>query len=502
MNLPEKHFFETKKLSLALSKNTLSSWLLNFGYYPENYVLPPCFSVNSFNLNSKPYFKIEKNKYSPPIDQPINISFPKSLLTVRTYGIINPKIYHDLTFIIVNNWESINEILFSEKQKIYTYSFPIPVVKNKLNNLSELRSGRLIYEFLEMAENDLISEAYKYKYIIKSDISNFYPSIYSHSLAWAIHGKEEIRKGVNRHDYTFIGNCIDKLVQNANDGCTNGLAIGSALSDLISELLLSAIDIKSSQNLKDQNIDFLAVRFKDDYRILCKTKEDADTILRVLQQNLLESNLVLNEKKTFIHDLPEGLYREWTSEYKKISIKQKGRFLFKTFEETLLAVLEIDKDIPGTGVIDRFLSDITTKEGKLRILFTKKQKAKFISLLLLLKTRRPKVFPKILALLEQLYITTRDDELQLLIDQIIMNMLEGKQTPDNEYEDEYETIWLLYFSKKVLLKKDLLPKFKNEFIESVNINSQMFYSDFNGASLFTDINQINKTIYHYLKIFK
>jgi hypothetical protein len=500
MNLPKKHFLETQKLSLALSRDILSNWLLNYGYYPENYVLPPCFSINSFTLLTEPYFTISKNKYDPLLDQPITISFPKSLLTVRTYGIINPKIYHDLTHLITNNWKAVNEILFSEDLKIYSYSFPIPVIKNKLNNLSDLRSGRLIYEFLEMAENDLVSEAYKYRYLIKSDISNFYPSIYTHSLSWAIHTKEEIRKPGNRHNYTYFGNCIDKLVQNANDGCTNGLSIGSALSDLISEILLTSIDVKSSKMLTEQEIDFIAVRFKDDYRILCKSKEDASNILHVLQQNLLEANLVLNEKKTFICDLPEGLYREWTSEYKKVSIKQKGRFPFKIFEETLLAVLEIDKAIPGTGVIDRFLSDITTKEGKLRVLFTKKEKRKFISLLLLLKTRRPKVFPKILALMEQLYISTKEVDLQDFIKEIVNDLL--VQKIKSQEDDEYEIIWLLYFRKKVLDIDEILPPFKNPFIESVNQNKQLFFQDFSDAPLFTDIYDIKKTIYHYLKIFK
>ena len=48
----------------------------------------------------------------------------------------------------------------------------------------------MIYEFLEMAENDLVAEAYNYKYILKTDIKNFYPSIYTHSIAWALHTKE------------------------------------------------------------------------------------------------------------------------------------------------------------------------------------------------------------------------------------------------------------------------------------------------------------------------
>ena len=36
-----------------------------------------------------------------------------------------------------------------------------------------------------MAEKDLIADAYNYEYVVHSDIKNFYPSIYTHTLSWA-----------------------------------------------------------------------------------------------------------------------------------------------------------------------------------------------------------------------------------------------------------------------------------------------------------------------------
>ena len=75
----------------------------------------------------------------------------------------------------------------------------------------------------------------------------------------------------------MIGNKIDKIVQYANNGRTNGIPVGSAVSDLIAELILSSVDLKISKKLKDK--DFIATRFKDDYRILCNTADDAKEIL-------------------------------------------------------------------------------------------------------------------------------------------------------------------------------------------------------------------------------
>ncbi|MFM6127183.1 MAG: hypothetical protein ACKPBV_00235 [Sphaerospermopsis kisseleviana] len=34
--------------------------------------------------------------------------------------------------------------------------------------------------------------AFQYKYLIKTDIKNFYPSIYTHSIPWALHKKDVI----------------------------------------------------------------------------------------------------------------------------------------------------------------------------------------------------------------------------------------------------------------------------------------------------------------------
>lgn len=499
-NLLENHFYETKKLAKSLSKQEIGDWLLKFGYYPENYLLPPCFKVSNFIYNDKPYFKFTADKFKTIIDQPINISFPKSLLTVRTYGIVNPRIYHDLIFHLVNNWDYLLDILFNENLKIFSYSFPLPVVKNKVNHLSDIRSGRLIYEFIEMAENDLVSEAHKYSYIIKTDIANFYPSIYTHSVSWAIHTKEYIRKDANRNNYLLFGNCIDKLLQSTNDGCTNGLPIGSALSDLISEILLASVDLKISNELQQSKIQFKAVRFKDDYRFLCNNKKDASDILRILQQNLFNVNLSLNENKTSINELPEGLYRSWTSEYRKVSLKYKRFIRFKTFEETLLSVLEIDKRYPGTGLIDKFLSELTTNKGKLKILQNRKQKRKFISLLLLLKNRRPKAFPKILSIIELVYNNERNAEIIEIIQNNILELFQYKiQSPD---EEEYELIWLWYFCCKVLgIDLKIKNKFENKFIESIRINKQAFYLNDQEINLYTDYTTIENNIFHYLKIF-
>jgi hypothetical protein len=499
--MPAAHFRETERMARALTPAVVGKWLLDHGYFPENYVLPPCFKTSNFTLNTAEYYPVKgKNKYSPPESETADISFPKSLLTVRTYGVSEPSLYHDLAFNVAQNWKAIVDVLFSQKLKIYSYSFPIPVTKKKINGTSDLRAGRMIYEFIEMAENDLVSEAHRFNYLVKADISAFYPSIYTHTISWALHSKATIRSKGNRNNYALFGNKIDKLLQVSNDGCTNGIPVGSAMSDLISEILLAYVDAKTSDDLAAENIDFVGVRFKDDYRILCSDQKIGSQILGILQKNLAEVNLTLSESKTSIRELPEGLYREWTSAYSKLSLSYKRTIRYKFFEDRFLSVLEIDKRYPGTGVIDRFLNDLLYKSGRLKVRLNAKEKPKFLSLLILLKGRRPKSFPKILALIELAYLETKSQEFRDRVKRVILEMLSAKAKTEDD--DEYELLWLLYFAKKILgIRYRGKVAFKNRFLESVRRDRQEFFTSFTGGDFYVKLSNVNKTLNEHLRIF-
>ena len=55
MTLPEIHRAETLERIQKVDKTEIASWLLSEGYYPEQYVLPPCFTVNNFELREERY---------------------------------------------------------------------------------------------------------------------------------------------------------------------------------------------------------------------------------------------------------------------------------------------------------------------------------------------------------------------------------------------------------------------------------------------------------------
>jgi len=136
-NQIEKHFRNTERLIKLVSKNKIGEWLLNEGYYPEPYVLPPSFRVTNFKFNNNLY--LDLNKLSR--QNLVKIEYPKSLLTYRTFGIQHPYNYHDIVGSLLSEWDSVVEHLFHKDLKIFSYSFPIPVDYNKETQLSPLRSG-------------------------------------------------------------------------------------------------------------------------------------------------------------------------------------------------------------------------------------------------------------------------------------------------------------------------------------------------------------------------
>jgi hypothetical protein len=358
----------------------------------------------------------------------------------------------------------------------------------------------MIYEFIEMAENDIASIAHRYKFLIKSDVKNFYPSIYTHSIPWALHGKTLIRKPANRNDYSFVGNRLDKLFQNSNDGCTNGLPIGPVISDLAAELVMSAVDKQLSKAIPE---DAIVVRFKDDYRILVRSESDGRTIIKALQAALKEFRLELNDDKTQFYSLPNGIFRDWVSQYHAANRSPKAYYSFRKFKETYLSVIAIDKANPGCGVIDRFLADIVTKKYRLRVKLDKKTLPKILSLLLMLGTLRTKAFPKVLAIIESVLQSPFGEKHRIEISEHLSDHLD--QLSQRESENRYLIAWICYFLRANGLNGSILKKYryKDPIVRASYTSRFVLYKHCKDFQVFTNIKKISKetTLLKHLDVF-
>ncbi|MCF8098409.1 MAG: RNA-directed DNA polymerase [Desulfarculaceae bacterium] len=183
------------------------------------------------------------------------------------------------------------------------------------------------------------------KYILTADISLFYPSLYTHSIPWAIHSKEESK--LNRSD-DLIGNLLDKLVRNAQDGQTHGIPIGPDTSLLIAEIILGSVD-----EIIMLNVPLNGYRYIDDYELGFKTRSEAELVLAIMQETLNQYELSLNPKKTCILDLPVPLETPWVSSLR--SFPFKGGNNPKTQEYDLLRffdlAFQLSAEYPGGTVL-------------------------------------------------------------------------------------------------------------------------------------------------------
>lgn len=156
------------------------------------------------------------------------------------------------------------------------------------------------------------------KFILKTDISRCYPSIYTHSIPWSIHTKPVAK--ANR-TFALYGNELDTLIRAAQDGQTMGIPIGPDSSFLVAEILLNAVDV----SITNLGLGAPGFRYIDDYEFGFHSYSDAEQALATIQEGLNEYELALNPKKTMIIQLPEPIESAWASELRVFPFRANVR---------------------------------------------------------------------------------------------------------------------------------------------------------------------------------
>lgn len=145
-------------------------------------------------------------------------------------------------------------------------------------------------------EQKSIEFALDYEYVLQTDVTDCYASIYTHSIAWALHDKSVAKAN---HGDTLLGNRIDKMIRNAQLQQTNGIPQGSVLMDFIAEMMLGYADVQLTQRLGASDIsDYHILRYRDDYRIFVNDTHTGDMILKALNEVLMGLGLKANAQKT------------------------------------------------------------------------------------------------------------------------------------------------------------------------------------------------------------
>ena len=149
-----------------------------------------------------------------------------------------------------------------------------------------------------------------------ADISNFYPSLYTHAIPWAIVGIDAAKQNTNNNLWY---NALDRDYRNCRRQETNGVSIGPGTSSIASEFILCRIDRRRENRY---NFD----RFIDDYTAYTSSLSEAKAFLRDLEIELARFNLYLNFNKSSIKALPGVELPNWIDDLRISSIVQDKSF--------------------------------------------------------------------------------------------------------------------------------------------------------------------------------
>lgn len=440
--------FETLKYKLteSLQRPMIDVKLLKFGYFPKE--LPPPFNTIDladniqelrikWNKALNNLTKLEKNYYRETNSCKYNI--PKNEFIRRALHIPNPLCQIQLTQLISSNWTEIQDKI--NKSKIsYSKPFNNPFLINRAvitkNNFSDFTKERLIISA------DMLFE-------IKTDISRFYNSIYTHSIPWAIHGKRISKE--NRNDLSLLGNKIDKLLREGNFGQTVGIPIGPDTSLIFAEIIHSEIDNRI-QSLFPK-IKFL--RFMDDLYAYCDNLAEAEKFIKKYQILLSEYQLELNEEKTTISHKVFEFENKWTSQLSTFKFRTTNIGQATDIERFASLVFDLYRKFPNESIL-LYAAQILNKLNIVTQNSWKIYQAILFKILL--------IEPKTIEIVTKIFIKN-EKNLDNKSFKNILNKILDENIGKNHH---YEISWVLWIMKEFSFKltksrADLISKSEDNF---------------------------------------
>jgi hypothetical protein len=284
-----------------LKKETVNRKLLDYGFFSEKLI--EIFQSKEFGqwVRKTGIKTDKKNSFSSvKYRQTRNNNAP------RIFEIPHPIAYFRLCEEIKLNWDKIIHKI-GEIDDYVKRSMIIP----QPNNVNGRLVSMLPYDRKKDEKFLILNKSYAKRYFVHLDIANFYPSVYSHSIPWALVGHKEAKDNSRNDDMWY--NKLDIAIRSMQRNETIGIPIGPDTSSIICELILSRVD--------KELVKYDYVRFIDDFKCYCKSKDEADEFIRNVSKELEKYNLRLNPKKTEIIELPIAIGQDWIRILKDYSLK-------------------------------------------------------------------------------------------------------------------------------------------------------------------------------------
>src|ERR1700686_4648407 len=151
--------------------------LLSKGYFPRE--LPLCFSSVGFGRRTASNRRhLPQGFQRPPEAAMLNYSLARPGGLRRKLSMPNPVLQFALFNEIHLSW---GDIYRHTHQSPFSLSIPPPDPRHERALVPKIPLDLIVYE---KARN-----RFNARFILRADLAEFYPSLYTHSIAWALHTK-------------------------------------------------------------------------------------------------------------------------------------------------------------------------------------------------------------------------------------------------------------------------------------------------------------------------
>lgn len=400
--------------------------LLFRGYLPKE--LPPAFNSYDYALQMDDVRNALSDNYGEYISYPSTFSIPKNGIGRRTLSIINPYSFYRLADCLSSNsvYNMLNEIC-----KDSDVSKSMPKLCDDVNRRAIITSCKSVADFHTVK---LCKSLYK-RIELKIDISCFYATIYTHAITWMTVGKNVAKdiwrgklanpgytSGIKDIDDKYnLANQIDSLVECCQDKQTHGIPIGPDTSFLLAETLLCHIDdnIKKALRAIPDAPEYYGCRYFDDWFLYVDSKDEAETVLRVVIQELEKFGLEVNLSKVEINEMPVAVLDDFADKLSSFDFHNSSNIeRVKVFFEVLWSLIRNCRNRAAT--FTRYAMRVLKSFLSTPVLNSLSPKEKGIILKMLYRTvvDLPDCIPAILPVANVLGIA-KDKSLPDLIDAIL-----------------------------------------------------------------------------------
>lgn len=422
--------------------------ILSKGYLPKE--LPPTFTSTDFGNHSQSIIKDWINRgvvvtkrpakyrglhksgsyvYKIENTEAESLSTPKRNFERRNLHIVHPVPQAFLTRELCANWRQVLKWLARQRYTVDRVS----VSDKAPRGIADINfeAHRAKKKFIEATAD----------WLVRTDITRYYPSIYTHSIPWAAYGKARVKADINLYAGS-LADRIDQLLRACNRNQTVGIPIGPETSRIVAEIISSRIDQEFSEfhhRLTNPQVD----RLQDDWFIGCISLEQAELSLSGIVKSYREFSLEINGGKTSIDRIAVVSEHQWVSELGSFLSHGRGVPRGRRLTEFLELCLRMQVANPAQPVTNYALSVIENHS-------IAKADASFVESFLL---RVISLSPTSMNVIARVMINLHNQTGGLSIPRI-GERLHSELIRHLANGNHYESLWLLYLMRGLSIKVD------------------------------------------------